>query len=270
MRARHAATMAALALATFLFMTAAQAQDRDAGFTFIVTGNTYPESPFIGFTETIPLLVSRITEENPLFVVHTGNMIQGGSERVGIIEKDITRQFALFTASFKDLPVPLYTLAGERDLHNASAGLYENRLKRELCYSCTISGVHMVFLNTLIDENSPANLKNTLAWLKNDLKSARGGRVIVFTHYCPFARKGTDRFTWSGPVHGLLKGHPVSAVISGSEPAYYTLEKDGVRYINTGCGGFNKEDRCYRCSQYYRASFSENGIDVSPVSIPLR
>jgi len=269
-RARHAATMAALALASFLFMTAAPAQDRDAAFTFIVTGNTYPESPFNGFTEALPALVSRITGENPLFVVHTGNLVQGGSERVGIIERDLTRQFALFMAAFKGLPVPLYTLAGARDLHNDSAVLYENRLKRELCYSCAISGVHMVFLNTLIDENGPANLKNTLAWLKNDLKSARGGRVIVFTHYCPFDRKGTDRFTWSGPVHGLLKEHPASAVISGSEPVYYSLEKDGVRYINSGCGGFNREDRCSRCSQYYRASFSENGIDLSPVSIPLR
>ena len=51
---------------------------------FIVMGNTSPASPFTGRPEKLEQVFRSINQDNPMLVIHTGNIIQGGSESVGI------------------------------------------------------------------------------------------------------------------------------------------------------------------------------------------
>ncbi|HRZ27295.1 MAG TPA: metallophosphoesterase [Spirochaetota bacterium] len=239
---------------------------------FAVTGNTNPESPFVGFTESLPELVDALNRENPLFVLHTGNIVRGGEDRVGIIEKDVSRQFSLFLESAMRLSMPLYTAAGALDLHNGSTEIYTRRLGRPLDYSFNYDRIHIVVLNTVAVENPARSRDRQMKWLADDLeRNGKRGMTIVVTHDRLFSPvRGEAPFEGAEIIHQALNKHGVAAVISGSSASFFTLTKDSVTYINAGCGGFNSSERCYSCAQYYLVSFKNGSVRAMPKYLKIK
>ncbi|HQP48765.1 MAG TPA: hypothetical protein PKX12_08540, partial [Spirochaetota bacterium] len=81
-----------LASVIAVFFSCATMPTRDPGpFRFIITGNTYAESPFKGRNMRVSPVIRSINRDNPVFVVHIGDMIFGGHDWMGIKKIDITR-----------------------------------------------------------------------------------------------------------------------------------------------------------------------------------
>jgi 3',5'-cyclic AMP phosphodiesterase CpdA len=237
---------------------------------FAVTGNTSPRSPFAGFNDHLPAVLERIAADNPLFVAHTGNMVQGGVYSMGVKKEDLDRQFGLFRAMTRRLPAPLYTLAGEKDLFNAGPDSYRAGTGRPLSYSFNTGKAHIVFFDTLFDAPALVAAKKR-SWLERDLAAGTGkAPLVIFVHHCPFTVRSAEAFSWSGAFHALAAARGVTAVISGQGDIPYTVEKDGLRYLNIPCGPFFRGERCNGCGHYYLVTITGKTVASVRKIVPLR
>ncbi|MBN2160381.1 MAG: metallophosphoesterase [Spirochaetes bacterium] len=236
-------------------------------FTFVVIGNTSPASPFTGYAEKLDQVFESINRENPVLVVHTGNLVQGGSESVGVSEKDVARQYRTFLEQKKALGPVLHIMAGEKDLYNGKADLFKKFTGRTLWYSFNYGNIHFIILHVLHKEHwmSPAQK----AWLKRDLEAQRDAAAIfVFTHYPVLAPPNSGiRCVNGNDLHALFVRYPVKAVLSGSIRGLYDYEKDGVRYIAAGCFGFTMEDWHWGFNQYYVAHYDAGRLSIRGVRV---
>ncbi len=219
--------------------------------SFAVMGNTSPASPFTGYPEKLEQVFQSINRDNPMFVIHTGNIIQGGAGNVGIRPGDITRQHLKFIEQKKALRPILHILAGERDLFDGSLDLFRQYTGGRLWYSFNYGTVHFIMLHVLNGAHGMA--ADQLKWLKRDLAAHRyDSAVFVFTHYPVLSSPyGGARYRDGALLHELFVKYPVKAVFSGSLKGLYEFEKDGIRYITAGCSGYNAEDRGWSFNQYY-------------------
>lgn len=219
---------------------------------FALIGNTSPDTPFIGFSEKLGPVIAKINEENPLAVIHLGNIIHGGTEWIGIREVDINRQFEAFRQEIEKLNAIFYSLPGENDLYNKSLQLYSSHLKRNLNYSFNYGNLHVVLFNT-VNTYFETLKKRQLEWLAADLEShKRYAGVIIFTHHQVFPQAGNGpRFDDGERFHRLVSKYPVLAVISGDAAQYSEKVRDGIRYIVAGCGGYTREKLSWYFNQYY-------------------
>lgn len=256
-----------LAAALITASCAAPEAKPDPSFTFVVTGNTSPASPFTGHAEKLGQVLAGINRENPALVVHTGNLVQGGSAGVGVAEGDVSRQYLAFLEQAEALRPVLHVLAGERDLYNGSADLFRKFTGRELWYSFNYGDIHFIILHVLHSEHwmSPEQT----AWLKRDLESQRDAAAIfVFTHYPVTASPYSGIRCVNGQaLHELFVKYPVRAVIAGSTRTLYDFQKDGVRYIAAGCFGFTMEDWHWNYNQYYVAHFDGKSLSLRGVRV---
>ncbi|MCU0848573.1 MAG: metallophosphoesterase [Spirochaetes bacterium] len=234
------------------------------GITFVITGNTSPSSPFTGFTERLSQLIDKINRENPVLVIHTGNLIQGGNESMGIKDKDIKRQFKIFKSRFSKLNSILYTAAGEKDYYNSSTDFYTRNTGRNLNYSFNYGGIHFIIFNT-VGEDFPAPSKKTMKWLKNDLERNReSSAIFVFTNQPVISHpRIKTSYREFDELHKLFSAYPVKAVISGNPVEYLETKKDNIFYIIAGCGGFTEEDKYRYCSQFFTLVIKNNEITIS-------
>ena len=197
-------------------------------------------------------------------LIHTGNCIQGGDPSMGIKEKDIMRQFRLFSRSLSLLKPIAYQVAGIKDLYNNDPTLYINHTGKGLNYSFNYGNIHFIVFNTLETADSKYSSDNSLFWLTKDLKRYRSrAMTIVFTHNALFTPpRGRSSHEKSEKIHDILKKHRVAAVISGDEPRYFTITKDNIQYINAGCEGFTHKNRPWKYKQYYLVTCRNNAISV--------
>jgi hypothetical protein len=69
-------------------------------------------------------IIQSINNENPVFTLHCGNIVHGGTIAMGIHEKDIETQYKHFLPLCSKLNSLLFTACGPLDAYNNSTQLY--------------------------------------------------------------------------------------------------------------------------------------------------
>jgi len=169
--------------AVILLLSCASYDARDTHeVQFIVTGNTYPASPFSGYPEKLEFAFGAMSRENAALVIHTGNTIQGGGPEQGIAEQDIVRQLRKFIEQRKTLNAVMHVLIGERDLYRGSHDLFRRYIGHPPYYSFNFGSAHIVilYLPSQHYRLDPTQMR----WLCRDLERHRQSPAIfVFTHF---------------------------------------------------------------------------------------
>jgi hypothetical protein len=234
---------------------------------FIVIGNTSPVSPFTGYPERLPSVYRSISHENIVLAIHTGNMIHGGHEWMGITRKDIVRQYQNVIRHKNMLTAITYILAGEMDQFNGKIDFFEQFISKKLFYSFNYADSHFILLNILNKDHvlTPGQMR----WLENDLEAHKNfSAIFVFSHYPVISSPQSGiRFQGGEELHALFIRYPVKAVISGSMKNYSEYEKDTIRYIDAGCYGFNNEDWQPGFNQYYIARYDGINFSIKGVKV---
>ena len=234
----------------------------DLRLRFAVIGNTSPESPFSGFMQKFSDLISAVNTENPVIVIHTGNMIHGGHDWMGINEKDMERQFALYFSRIQSIKSTVYDMPGEKDCFNASSALYEKYSGKGSRYSFNYDKIHILMVPLVNMVN--LSLESQISWIEEDLRKHRSSQsILVITHMPLFNNTGAHlQDAAAERVHGIFRKYPVKAVLSGSSAKMHETVKDNIRYIVTGCGGFSAEEKHKNLFQYYMVIFNGQEIFV--------
>lgn len=244
------------------------------GLRFALTGSTFPESPFTGKNEALPALFRRINEDNPVFVVHLGDIILGGKDWMGIADKDLDRQFRDFRESAYALNPVLFTVKGEKDVLNTSAANYYRHTGRKAWYSFNYGNCHFIVLDTC-DPAACVMGDAQKRWLKADLKRYRHHPAIfVFTHHPLVKNPKVEEDNGDDPgscvalagLHDIFREYPVRAVISGHQGAFFEEKKDKILYVTAGCdfaGRAGKtQPRKRDALQYYLVDFTGGAMTI--------
>ncbi len=270
-------------LAPALFATACfLSQARDTSpleVHFALTGNTFPESPFRGKNEALDGLIKRINDDNPLFVIHLGDIVHGGKSWMGISAIDLERQFRDFKTQFALLRPLLFTLRGEKDMLDASCEHYTRHTGRSPYYSFNYGPAHCIVLDTCEDGKSEIS-SSQRTWLEKDLmRHRRAQAIFVFAHY-PIFENNAPGFDSAGrmismkqaeALHDLFKKFPVKAVFCGHHTSLYRTVKDGIHYIVAGCDfsaiRIMPHQKVKNAAQYYMVDYRGGDITIFPKSL---
>jgi 3',5'-cyclic AMP phosphodiesterase CpdA len=234
---------------------------------FIIIGNTSPTSPFAGNAERLPDVLRSINHEDPVLVIHTGNIVQGGYEWMGITKKDVIRQYRNAIEQTKILTSVIHILAGEKDQLNGSLDLFKYYIGKRLYSSFNYGDSHFILLH-IIDRDQRMS-PDQMRWLREDLEHNKNSSAIfIFSHYPVLSfSQNMAQFDEGSKLHELFTRYPVKAVISGASKNFYEHERDNVRYIEAGCYGFNNNDRYWYYYQYYIGHYYGNGFSIHGVRV---
>jgi hypothetical protein len=223
--------------------------------SFAVMGNTSPASPFTGCAEKLEDVYRAINRDNPMLVIHTGDIIQGGTEAMGITVKDVERQYGDYLMQKKTLRPIFHLLAGEKDMYNGSLSLFTRYTGERLYYSFNYGSAHFILLHILNKDHRLSPDQNQ--WLRRDLERYRDDDAIfIFSHYPIMAPPQSGlKFTDGEELHRLFMKYPVKAVISGSTRNPYEFDRDGIKYAVAGCFGYTYEDWHWSYNQYYIVTY---------------
>jgi acid phosphatase type 7 len=240
---------------------------------FAVIGNTYPESPFQVTGERLRDIVKEINKDNPVFIIHIGDMIFGGRDSVGIKRDDIDRQFSRFFRCASALGPAMYTVIGDKDLFNGSSEMHARYSKCRPYYSFNYGRLHFIILNST--DKTPGEIgSEQFGWLAGDLTAYKDSpAIIVFIHHPVIVPKkaglSSEQHICKDPdrLHKILEKYPVKAVISGELSAFYQERKGGIDYFILGCGGYNESDRYKNYINYYIIDYISGDIKITPQKI---
>lgn len=236
---------------------------------FAVLCNTSPVSPFTGFTERLSRVVEEINKENPVFVVHLGNMVHGGYMWMGIKEKDIHRQFKIYFSKMSKLNSVLYTVAGDMDKLDDSLKIYKKYSGRKPYYSFNYGLLHFIILNT-VGKSSEIIDQEQMKWLEKDLEIYKKSSIFVFMHHSLLVkRQKIEMLDKGNKLHRLLSGYRIKAVFSGNLSGFHEFGKDNIHYFTTGCGGYTRENRYKRYKEYYLINYNGVELNIEGREIPF-
>ena len=262
----------AMSAGLFLCAACAAGQPVTQSVSFIIFGNTRPESPFQGFTTGLDQVLSAIESRRTGILIHTGNSVYGGSEEQGILSSDVERQMMIFFPAIKRIPAAIYTIPGESDRHNGSLDIYVKHSRRDPYYSFNYGSIHFIMLNT---DSSIENLLDNeqMEWLKHDLKkSAKCSCIFVITHHPVFVEekvKGKTELRNNMLMELFIK-HKVRAVFSGREERFSSSYYGGVEYHITGCGGYNDKKDNRKKFQYYLVNMENGELKITPERVTIQ
>ncbi len=209
-------------------------------------------------TSSYRRLLKQVAEDGNFFLIHTGNLVSGGSESK-------FREFATLMSGF---PLFFYPVPGNRD-H------YEDTLSNYLRYSGAPSAhysfdhgsVHFSLANSNLAELTPEEM----AWLQADLAASRLPVKMVFLHYPPFDPVGGADILRSGNKEfmALMEDQEVDYVFAGHTPGYHAEGRGGVHYVITGGLGapLDEEPAESESSHYVRVTVMGTEVTVEAVSL---
>jgi hypothetical protein len=199
--------------------------------------------------------------------VHLGGIVCAGEGWQGITGTDIERQYKDFFSSFAGLSPIFYTVKAGSDLLNNSSDYYNKYTGRKDFYSFNYGNLHFIIL----DSTGSSLKKEQTDWLLIDLKRYKNSAAIfVFLNdpvYIPekiISQISAMQLKERDVLHKYFIKYPVKAVFSGSFQIFFKSEIDGITYINTGCGGFNKDEIAKGYAQYYMAEYNNGILLVHP------
>ena len=255
-----------LILPGFFFSGCSSVKTVTESVRFAILGNTSPDSPFAGFTKSLPALLSEIETRKPQIIIHTGDALYGGSETDGILESDVRRQLNIFFPILKSLNTAVYTIPGEKDYYNGTPVLYSEISGKKPAYSFNYGSIHFICLSSTESGESFID-DEQFKWLKNDLNEfSDSNAVFVFAHHQLFPDKKKAKISEKNEdLHKLFLKYNVKAVFSGIEKDFSTKVKDSIKYINTGCSGITEKKDNKKYNRFYIIDFTNNEINIDPV-----
>lgn len=267
------ATLALLAAISGLCSCAGAPEAYRGRLRFALTASTFPESPFIGKNEALPALFQKLNEENPLFLVHAGDIVHGGKSWMGIAPKDLERQYRNFReASFAFRPL-LFTVKGEKDVLDDNGEQYSRHMGRKFWYSFNYGPLHFIVLDTC--DPVPCSMGPAqMAWLKTDLRRYRRHPAIFVFAYHPPGKSPVESGANDenadcpglAPLHGLFLKYPVKAVFTGRGGAFFEEKKDKILYVSAGCdfAGLSSRSGARRrgANQYYIVEYRDDELTI--------
>jgi predicted phosphodiesterase len=192
-------------------------------FTFIVYGDTQDELPNFSQAERHKLIADQIArEENILFVVNTGDLINDGNDN-GNWDRyfDATRAMGAGTAVF-----PVH---GNHDGDTIFYDIFG--LKPYYSFDC--ANAHFTVLDTI--DSSPDQTN----WLKTDLANDKDWKFVSF-HYPLYTSDPKHFGGWENfkkEWENIFINNQVDAIWNGHIHAYERYLENGIMYIVAGTGG---------------------------------
>jgi hypothetical protein len=223
-----------------------------------IIGNTYAESPFLPPNVNTGKLISAMIKSNPAFTIHTGNSIYAGDSE-GLREVDVVRQFDEQIQAFERV-TPLKRVPGEFDLFNGNIAFYMNKTGSQPDYSFMYGKMLFIMLNSSSGTIQPSQLE----WISSEIDLYDNISSIFVVTYLPlFAPKNTQTrvIKNSSALHDLFVKEEIKGVISGYGETLFSVDKNGIRYVNAGCVPVSKPVLNNQW-HYYTVTLSNRIIDV--------
>ncbi len=231
---------------------------------FVIINNTAPDSPYAAYDAQLATIIQSINNENPVFTLHCGNIVHGGTIAMGIHEKDIETQYKQFYRYCSKLNSLLFTACGPLDAYNNSTQLYTRFTQKQAWYSFNYGSHHFIVLYS--EDNNVLKLpQQELRWLHDDVKENQHTDKVVFCYFLPAIHKSNSQISVHNDyqhLHTMLKQYNVIAFIGVSGiPSPVTI--DTIQYIPVPCDNTftNKYKKAIR---YYIVDFSGNYIKLVP------
>lgn len=248
-----------------IIATSTDGSEMDSGI--LTFGTAVPDSAafsfcIIGDTESRPHINHRlgemIWEERPNFLMHLGDITDGGMENHKFEWN--YEYFTGITAAASRIPVFPVPGNGESDLYWYKR--YHRLPASEAYYSFKYGNAEFFMLNSN-DNQSLQKGGEQYEWLKSQLAASTAKWKIVAHHHCPVSSDENDYGdTWKGNISNqgdlkfddlkpLYESADVDIVFYGHVHAYERSwpikdgqvdQKNGVIYIQSGGGGGNLED----------------------------
>jgi hypothetical protein len=265
---RASAFLFCILLLCLLMSCLRQERQKGSPVRFALLGNTRPESAFQWEEARLKKVLEDAGRANPLFIIHTGDMICGGREWMGIRPSDMRTQFRAFFRAMGSVEAIIYPIAGDMDLLDGKIDEFAVATGRKGPYSFNYGSLHFIVLNRGEGGWKKASEEDR-KWLRNDLKESRASSgIIVLSHYVLFKTQTSKNGSIAAPLfpelHEEMRKYPVRTVICGDGDSYFQGDCDGIQYINAGCGGYRAGDQVWRVNQYYIVDFNGDSISIDP------
>jgi hypothetical protein len=239
---------------------------------FAVLNNTSPQSPYASFPESVPAAFAQIQKLNPVFIMHTGNIIHGGFSWMGIKIDDIEEQYRQFFRHAKNFSPLLYTTVGPLDTLNGDTSIYSRYTDYQQYYSFNYGNTHFIVLNS--NEKKPAGISNRqYRWLTKDLEeSSQCCAIMVFIYHSPMNKprgrnaRPAPAFQDAARLHALFTLYGVTSVFSSDGKTRSTFSHEKVTYNQLPCV-FPEKNRYRNTSQYYIIDANGENTDITEHSI---
>jgi len=199
-----------------------------------------------------------VAGDGSLFLIHTGDLVNNGTEA-------LWQEFEAMMAGFA---LPFYPVPGN---HDGRQGKLDGYLAHSGApaahYSFDYGPVHL----TLADSHAGGIGAGELAWLREDLSSTSQPIKMVFLHHPPFDPDGTDHIMAYGnePFMALMAEQDVDYVFAGHIHAYAQAERNGVLYTITGGAGapLYAGDHPQAYHHYLRITVQGESVEIAIVRI---
>ncbi|MFX1577760.1 MAG: metallophosphoesterase family protein [Promethearchaeota archaeon] len=272
------------------------------GFNFVAYGDTRSHALPAAVSPVHEELVAMYLQENPEFVVHTGDMVIRGG---------VWDQWIEFNSSIQEVwaaGIPFYGVVGnhekytetwyvnDEDFSNYTTFFDFNSVvdepgETELMYAFTYADFHFIFLNTedyfddTLGGTQQFNCSNEqMSWLTSYLTDIDPEEFVVVTYH-----RTSWSIRWDRPdrweeaqtvreaFHELFIQYDVDLVFMGHDHYYYRTLRNGIYYVTTGGGGaplaeinvtapiWQAEDVAY--SEYHYCNIDVNATHVTVTAV---
>jgi len=216
----------------------------DGSFSFAVTGDIKKD------TSNIKNMAQDVD-----FVIIAGDLVGGNNK------------FPALSKALGDLPVPVYTVAGNHDLEDLKEKTYVHTLS-PYNYYFTYGEARFIFFNNA-SETLVGSESEGVEWLESQLKNSSSPLTFLFMHRPPFHDMTDTEYkhpraiisqSTSEKTINLIAQTGVNAVFCGHIHEYHHWQREGVAYIITGEGRQNRKENA---SLYARVTVYGTGYQIT-------
>jgi 3',5'-cyclic AMP phosphodiesterase CpdA len=218
-------------------------------FTFAVVGDSRKGNFFEGLQNKIvnhtrKLIVHKIVESHPAFVVNTGDLVKRGAG-----SKD-WQEFEKFNQVFNEKRILYCPVLGNHEYRGnelkALADYFEcfPALNNQLWYTLAYDNAGFIMLDSNFDKLSGKEITGQDNWLRETLAKYQDDSkisfVFVFFHQPPYTNAKhykPDKEVQENFVPLLEQFSKVKFVFSGHVHSYERFKIHGINYVVTGGGG---------------------------------
>lgn len=190
------------------------------------------------------LIVSRIAQEAPDFLVILGDLVFSGSSPAHWAE------FDELTAPLREAGIPILPVLGNHEYwmspRRALPAFFRRfpHLRERHWYSLAYGGMEMLFLDSNRRWLTPARWEEQLAWYRDELARLDGDPAVrgalVLLHHPPYTNStvtSDERHVQRSFVPPFADAAKTLAMFSGHVHSYERFERDGKTFCVTGGGG---------------------------------
>jgi hypothetical protein len=198
--------------------------DEDESISFIAYGDT--RGVWDNWVNA-GIVADAIKKEEPLFVLHSGDLVNNGNIESEWID--------FFTVSNFIHNCTLYPALGNHERNGESYFKYFNLPNNEYWYSFDHGPVHFICL----DSNKRNSLRlSQFIWLIKDLRGTNKPFTVVFFHHPPYSSGNHGSTVYLRFIWGFIFEYfNVDIVFNGHDHSYERGKVKNVNYIVTGGGG---------------------------------